>query len=108
MLFDEPLSNIDAKLRVTMRTEIRKIQRKLGVTSIYVTHDQAAAMTLSDRIIIMNKGKIEQVGTPQEVYLRPASVFVADFIGRAEFITGAVKGIDEHGLAVEPYGIRSI
>ena len=104
MLFDEPLSNLDAKLRVNMRTEIRKIQRKLGVTSIYVTHDQAEAMALSDRIIIMNKGKIEQVGTPQEVYLRPASVFVADFIGRANFIQGEVKGRDEHGLAVELYG----
>ena len=104
MLFDEPLSNIDAKLRVNMRTEIRKIQRKLGVTSIYVTHDQAEAMALSDRIIIMNKGKIEQVGTPQEVYLRPASVFVADFIGRANFIKGEVKGRDEHGLAIELYG----
>ena len=104
MLFDEPLSNLDAKLRVNMRTEIRKIQRKLGVTSIYVTHDQAEAMALSDRIIIMNKGKIEQVGTPQEVYLRPASVFVADFIGRANFIKGEVKGRNEHGLAVELYG----
>ena len=104
MLFDEPLSNLDAKLRVNMRTEIRKIQRKLGVTSIYVTHDQAEAMALSDRIIIMNKGKIEQIGTPQEVYLRPASVFVADFIGRANFIKGEVKGRDEHGLAVELYG----
>ena len=104
MLFDEPLSNLDAKLRVNMRTEIRKIQRKLGVTSIYVTHDQAEAMALSDRIIIMNKGKIEQVGTPQEVYLRPASVFVADFIGRANFIKGEVKGRDEQGLAVELYG----
>ena len=104
MLFDEPLSNLDAKLRVNMRTEIRKIQQKLGVTSIYVTHDQAEAMALSDRIIIMNKGKIEQVGTPQEVYLRPASVFVADFIGRANFIKGEVKGRDEHGLAVELYG----
>ena len=104
MLFDEPLSNLDAKLRVNMRTEIRKIQREIGVTSIYVTHDQAEAMALSDRIIIMNKGKIEQVGTPQEVYLRPASVFVADFIGRANFIKGEVKGRDEHGLAVELYG----
>ena len=104
MLFDEPLSNLDAKLRVNMRTEIRKIQQKLGVTSIYVTHDQAEAMALSDRIIIMNKGKIEQVGTPQEVYLRPASVFVADFIGRANFIKGEVKGRNEHGLAVELYG----
>lgn len=104
MLFDEPLSNLDAKLRVNMRTEIRKIQQRLGVTSIYVTHDQAEAMALSDRIIIMNKGKIAQIGTPQEVYLTPASKFVADFIGRANFIQGVVKGFDEQGLAVELYG----
>ncbi|MEG2088039.1 MAG: ABC transporter ATP-binding protein, partial [Angelakisella sp.] len=91
MLFDEPLSNLDAKLRVYMRSEIRKIQRRLGLTSIYVTHDQAEAMSLSDRIIVMNKGIIEQVGTPQEIYQHPASEFVADFIGRANFVQGVVK-----------------
>ncbi len=93
LLFDEPLSNLDAKLRVYMRTEIRKIQRRLGVTSIYVTHDQAEAMSLSDRIIVMNNGIIEQIGTPQEIYQKPISEFVADFIGRANFFNAVVKQV---------------
>lgn len=80
-LFDEPLSNLDAKLRVQMRLEIRKLQRRLGVTSIYVTHDQVEAMTLGDRLMVLNGGYVEQFGTPIEVYERPASVFVAGFIG---------------------------
>ena len=105
MLFDEPLSNLDAKLRVSMRTEIRKIQRRLGLTSMYVTHDQAEAMALSDKIIIMNKGCIEQIGSPEEIYQRPASEFVADFIGRANFIKGVVKDIDEKGVLVDLYGV---
>lgn len=86
LLFDEPLSNLDAKLRIQMRVEIRRLQQRLGITSIYVTHDQVEAMSLSDRIVVMNKGRIEQVGTPVEIFLRPASLFVADFIGRANFI----------------------
>ncbi len=80
-LFDEPLSNLDAKLRVEMRGEIKQLQRRLGTTSIYVTHDQLEAMTLADRLIVLNKGRIEQIGTPLEVYRRPASTFVASFIG---------------------------
>ncbi|MBR0557302.1 sn-glycerol-3-phosphate import ATP-binding protein UgpC [Ciceribacter sp. L1K23] len=80
-LFDEPLSNLDAKLRVTMRGEIRKLQRRLGTTAIYVTHDQLEAMTLADRLVVLNGGQIEQIGTPLEVYHRPASTFVAGFIG---------------------------
>lgn len=80
-LFDEPLSNLDAKLRNQMRIEIRALQRRLGVTSIYVTHDQVEAMTMADRIIVMNAGKIEQIGTPAEVYHSPASTFVASFMG---------------------------
>lgn len=86
LLFDEPLSNLDAKLRVYMRNEIKKIQQKVGITAVYVTHDQAEAMSLSDRIIIMNKGKIAQMGTPREVYYTPNSRFVAEFIGSANFI----------------------
>lgn len=86
MLFDEPLSNLDAKLRVKMRQEIRRLQRRLGITSIYVTHDQSEAMSLSDRIVVMNAGRIEQIATPEELYRRPASVFVADFVGRANFV----------------------
>jgi iron(III) transport system ATP-binding protein len=90
LLFDEPLSNLDAKLRVYMRTEIRKIQKKVGITAIYVTHDQSEAMSLSDRVIIMRGGVIEQVGTPADVYYRPSSEFVADFIGLANFIDGKI------------------
>ena len=80
-LFDEPLSNLDAKLRVQMRVEIRRLQRALGVTSVYVTHDQVEAMTLSDQLVVMNQGRVEQIGTPTEIYRRPATRFVATFIG---------------------------
>jgi sn-glycerol 3-phosphate transport system ATP-binding protein len=80
-LFDEPLSNLDAKLRVQMRIEIRRLQRKLAVTSLYVTHDQVEAMTLADRLVAMNAGRVEQIGTPMELYETPASLFVAQFIG---------------------------
>ncbi|WP_077037031.1 sn-glycerol-3-phosphate ABC transporter ATP-binding protein UgpC [Pelomonas sp. KK5] len=80
-LFDEPLSNLDAKLRGQTRLEIRKLHRELGVTALYVTHDQVEAMTLAQRMIVMNAGRIEQIGTPDEVYARPASTFVAGFIG---------------------------
>jgi sn-glycerol 3-phosphate transport system ATP-binding protein len=80
-LFDEPLSNLDAKLRVQMRVEIKRLQRALGTTSVYVTHDQMEAMTLADRLVVLNAGKIEQVGTPIELYERPATTFVATFIG---------------------------
>lgn len=93
LLFDEPLSNLDAKLRVTMRTEIRKIQQRLGITAIYVTHDQSEAMSLSDEIILMNKGKIAQKGTPQDIYYKPQSEFVADFIGEVNFLEGKVNSI---------------
>ncbi len=80
-LFDEPLSNLDAKLRVQMRVEIKRLQRRLKTTSLYVTHDQLEAMTLGDRLVVLNGGRIEQVGTPMEIYARPASLFVATFIG---------------------------
>lgn len=80
-LFDEPLSNLDAKLRHQMRIEIKTLQRRLGVTSIYVTHDQVEAMTMADRIIVLNEGQIEQIGTPTEIYHSPASTFVASFMG---------------------------
>jgi len=80
-LFDEPLSNLDAKLRVQMRVEIRQLQKRLGTTSLYVTHDQLEALTMADRLVVLNAGQIEQIGTPMEVYLRPATTFVAGFIG---------------------------
>ena len=94
LLFDEPLSNLDAKLRVSMRTEIRRIQQTLGITAIYVTHDQSEAMSISDQIIIMDKGIIAQMGSPMEIYYHPNSEFVADFIGEANFLLGTVEGME--------------
>ena len=93
LLFDEPLSNLDAKLRVTMRTEIRRIQQEVGITAIYVTHDQSEAMALSDRIIIMRSGVVEQIGSPQEIYYHPVNEFVADFIGEANFLKGRLEAL---------------
>ena len=97
LLMDEPLSNLDAKLRIEMRNAIKQIQRRVDITTVYVTHDQAEAMSLSDKIIIMNKGHIEQVGTPHEVYQHPASRFVADFIGSANFVEAKVGEGDSEG-----------
>ena len=91
LLFDEPLSNLDAKLRVSMRTEIRRIQQEAGITAVYVTHDQSEAMAISDKIIIMEKGIVAQMGSPQEIYYHPKSEFVADFIGEANFLKGPLK-----------------
>jgi len=95
LLFDEPLSNLDAKLRVSMRTEIRRIQQEAGITAVYVTHDQSEAMAISDKIIIMDKGEVAQMGTPQEIYYHPTNEFVADFIGEANFLKGKV--VDDKG-----------
>jgi ABC-type Fe3+/spermidine/putrescine transport system ATPase subunit len=91
LLFDEPLSNLDAKLRAEMRVELRELQRRLGITSLYVTHDQEEALAISDRIIVMQDGRIEQIGTPEEIYGRPSSRFVADFVGCANLIPGSLK-----------------
>ncbi len=88
LLFDEPLSNLDAKLRKRVRAEIRDLQRRLGITSIYVTHDQAEALALSDVIIVMNQGRVEQIDTPVDLYRRPANRFVADFVGEANLLRG--------------------
>ena len=87
LLMDEPLSNLDAKLRLEMRQVIRDIQKEVGITTIYVTHDQEEAMAISDRIAVMNAGKIQQIGTPQEIYHRPINQFVATFIGRTNLVT---------------------
>jgi ABC-type Fe3+/spermidine/putrescine transport system ATPase subunit len=92
VLFDEPLSNLDAKLRAEMRVELRELQRRLGITSVYVTHDQEEALAISDRVIVMNVGVIEQIGTPEEIYNRPRSRFVADFVGSANLIKGKLSG----------------
>ncbi len=104
LLFDEPLSNLDAKLRVYMRREIRKIQRRIGLTSIYVTHDQDEAMSLSDVIIVMNKGVVEQVGTPYDIYRRPCSRFVAEFIGKANFLPAQVVERTDDMVKVRLFG----
>jgi ABC-type Fe3+/spermidine/putrescine transport system ATPase subunit len=93
LLLDEPLSNLDAKLREEMRFEIKELQRRLGITAVYVTHDQAEALALSDRVAVMNEGRVEQVGTPDEIYDQPGSQFVADFIGLSEFIEGTVLSV---------------
>ena len=86
LLFDEPLSNLDAKLREYMRDELRKIQQRVGITSIYVTHDQSEAMAISDRVVVMNAGKIEQIGTATGIYTEPENPFVANFMGKANFV----------------------
>ncbi len=104
LLMDEPLSNLDAKLREQMRTEIRRIQKSLGITSVYVTHDQVEAMTLSDQVVVMNKGKIEQIGSPTEIYRRPATRFVADFIGRANFVEATVRDRQDGHLVLDALG----
>ncbi len=103
LLFDEPLSNLDAKLRIQMRVEIRRLQQRLGITGIYVTHDQVEAMSLSDRIVVMNKGKIEQVGSPVDIFMRPSSLFVADFIGRANFVEVDVLKLEDKFCTVRAF-----
>ncbi|MBS0315849.1 MAG: sn-glycerol-3-phosphate import ATP-binding protein UgpC [Proteobacteria bacterium] len=116
-LFDEPLSNLDAKLRVQTRLEIQKLHRELGITSLFVTHDQVEAMTLAQRMIVMNAGRMEQIGTPEEVYARPATTFVAGFIGAPPMNllknapnaalggpAGALLGIRPEHLDITPQG----
>ena len=101
LLFDEPLSNLDAKLREKVRLEIRELQRRLGITTLYVTHDQAEALAISDRIVVMNGGRVEQIGDPNQVYRSPRSSFVADFLGAANIIEGRAEG---GGLISSPVG----
>lgn len=105
LLMDEPLSNLDAKLRIRMRTEIRRIQKHLNVTCLYVTHDQGEALTISDRIMVMNKGRVEQTGTPQELYSDPGSLFVADFIGQANIIPGSILSVAGDTVSVSLAGM---
>ncbi len=97
-LFDEPLSNLDAKLRVAMRVEIRKLQRRLKTTSIYVTHDQLEAMTLADILVVMNGGLVEQIGNPLDIYQKPATTFVASFIGAPPMNLTAAAGAEVIGI----------
>lgn len=108
LLFDEPLSNLDAKLRVYMREELRKLQQRLNITSLYVTHDQTEAMAISDKVVIMNNGIIEQVGSPEEIYTKPTNHFVANFMGKASFLAVQVKSIDEKGIHIDFEGYSII
>ncbi len=101
LLLDEPLSNLDAKLRLEMRSEIRRICKEFGLTAIYVTHDQKEALSISDRMAILENGRIAQVGTPEEVYHRPHTRVVADFIGETNFLEGTVAGAEDGQLRVE-------
>jgi iron(III) transport system ATP-binding protein len=100
LLLDEPLSNLDAKLREETRAQIRQIQQRAGTTSVYVTHDQSEAMAMSDRIAVMNAGVLHQVGPPREIYRRPATSFVARFIGRSNVLPGTVEEIEKHQVVI--------
>lgn len=106
LLMDEPLSNLDAKLRVEMRNAIKEIQHQIGITTVYVTHDQEEALAVSDRIAVMNAGVIQQIGTPQNIYRRPANVFVSTFIGLSNLIPAELKRVGETHEVVLPDGYR--
>lgn len=107
LMFDEPLSNLDFKLRLQMREELRNLQRRLGKTSIYVTHDQTEALALSDRIAVLSHGRIEQIGTPADIYERPATAFVAEFIGSSNMLHARIDGAVEGGtMVVTETGLR--
>ena len=108
LLLDEPLSNLDALLRDEMRVELKRLQERLGATMIFVTHDQAEALTLSDRVVVMDHGRVEQVGRPDEVYRRPATGFVARFLGRANFLSGVVAQREPTGVVVMLDGGRPV
>ncbi|MEX2445592.1 MAG: ABC transporter ATP-binding protein [Alkalispirochaeta sp.] len=101
ILFDEPLSSLDEKLKIQTRTEIKRVQQLLNITVLYVTQDQSEALSLSDRIVIMNRGKIAQIGTPQEIYNEPNTPFVADFIGNANFLDGEVLSVGETRTTID-------
>ena len=100
LLLDEPLSALDANMREEMRVEIKKIQKQTGITAIFVTHDQEEALSMSDRIVVMSAGRAEQIGTPQDVYDRPATTFVADFLGKANILAGTVKATSPSGAFI--------
>jgi len=101
LLMDEPLSSLDAKLRDNIRFELKNIQKKIGITTIYVTHDQAEAFVLADRIVVMNEGQFEQIGEPMDIYYRPRTAFVAEFIGSNNILEGAVKEVDKNESVVD-------
>jgi len=108
LLFDEPLSNLDAKLREQMRGEIRRIQKNLSITAVYVTHDQNEAMSISDRVVVMRDGQIEQVGTPEEIYAKPSTRFVADFVGKVNFVPVTIGESRGDDTSIELFGQQMI
>lgn len=109
LLLDEPLSNLDAKLREGMRNELKRLQRSLGITALYVTHDQVEALSMSSRIAVMNGGIVEQLGTPREIYSRPQTKFVADFIGASDFLLGKVlHRVGERAAVETPIGVIQV
>jgi ABC-type Fe3+/spermidine/putrescine transport system ATPase subunit len=108
LLLDEPLGQLDAKVRNEIRYEIRKMAKDLGLTAIHVTHDQSEAMSISDRIAVMKKGKIVQVGSPQELYMNPKSLFVAHFIGESNFIEGSVSKVEGEDFEIELRGVSKV
>jgi iron(III) transport system ATP-binding protein len=101
LLLDEPFSNLDAKLRERARTWVKDLQHRLGLTTIFVTHDQDEALSMSDRVVVMDRGVIQQVGTPEEVYRRPANRFVAEFVGRVNLIDGTVASVDGRSVVLD-------
>ncbi len=104
LLFDEPLSNLDAQLRVRMRSEIRAVQRRLGITSVYVTHDQEEAFSIADQVAVMNKGRLAQIGAPRELYRQPADRFVAEFVGLSNIVSAEVLEVTNASATVRVFG----
>jgi putative spermidine/putrescine transport system ATP-binding protein len=107
LLLDEPLSALDAKIRISLRNEIRAIQRQLGITTVYVTHDQEEALSMSDRVVVMSEGRIEQIGTPSEIYNFPSTAFVASFVGTLNLVTAGVVDASSGRLSLEGQEVRT-
>lgn len=108
LLLDEPLSALDYKLRRTMQVELKRLQRELGITFVFVTHDQEEALSMSDRIVVLKDGHIQQLGTPREVYERPANVFTARFVGQTNFFPGRVTKIEDERISVDVFGLNRV
>lgn len=108
ILFDEPLSNLDARLRVKMRGEIRALQRRLGITAIFVTHDQSEALTMADVIVVMSAGRVEQIGSPWDIYHHPVNRFVASFLGTSNFLEGQIQSVENSGASDNAMAMYSV
>ena len=107
LLLDEPLSALDAKIRIVLRKEIRAIQRQLGITTVYVTHDQEEALSLSDRVVVMSEGRVEQIGTPSEIYNFPTTAFVASFVGTLNLVNAAVIDATAGRVSIDGQEVRA-